>query len=106
MNKLNFIYGISKQVTNWVEDNLIDRRQKVVLDGYSSSFRATSSGVPQGSVLGPFLFLLYISNISYDIAKNLRLFADDTFLSILVDNDITTANSLKVDLGKISKWHL
>ena len=99
------LYGINNQVTNWVENYLMDRKQKVVLDGFSSSFRATSSGVPQGSVLGPFLFLLYINDMPKDVSNNIRLFADDTSLYVIVDNDMkTAANSLTIDLDKISKW--
>ena len=68
---------------------------------------STSSGVPQGSVLGPFLFLLYIDDTSCDLTNNVRLFADDTSLYIVVDQDIVGAdNSLTIDLGKLDRWSI
>ena len=60
--------------------------------------------VPQGSILGPLLFLLFIDNIVLDIGSNIRLFADDTSLYIIVDNPITAANCLNIDLERFSKW--
>ena len=100
-------YGISDQIINWVENYLLNRKQKVVLDGYTSALGSTSSGVPQGSVLGPFLFLLYINDISCDLTNNVRLFADDTSLYIVVDQDIVgAANSLTNDLGKLDRWSI
>ena len=62
----------------------MDRRQNVVLDGYSLSFRTTYSSVPQGSILGPFLFSLDINDMSCVIANNLRLFANNTSLNIVI----------------------
>ena len=64
-----------------MENYLLNRKQKVVLDGYTSSLGSPSSGVPQGSV--------YINDISCDLTKNVRLFADDwsspTLLQIILD---------------------
>lgn len=99
-------YGISDKLIRWVENYLSDRTQKVVLGGYSSTLRSTNSGVLQGSVLGPILFLLYINDISTHLDNTvIRLFADDTSLYIIADNDIlTSANSLTHDLGKIKQW--
>ena len=65
----------------WFEDYLNDRNQKVLNNGKSSSQKQVSAGVPQGSVLGPLLFLIYIKDISYNLTGLARLFPDDTSLS-------------------------
>ena len=56
-------YGIGNGMINWIEKWLIGRRQRVVVDGEVSNWKAVLSGAPQGSVLGPILFLIYISMI-------------------------------------------
>ena len=60
--------------------------------------------MPQGSILGPLLFLLYINGIVSEIGSNIRLFADDTSLFIVVDNPLTAPGQLNTDLEKISQW--
>ena len=96
--------GISCSFLNWFADYLNDRKQKVVLPGASSSWTSVGAGVPQGSILGPLLFLLYINDIVEDINSSIRLFADDTSLYIIVDNPIQAAEQLNSDLQKIHRW--
>jgi len=103
INKLKS-YGIQGHLLNWFESYLENRTQRVVIDGYSSEAKQVTAGVPQGSVLGPLLFLVYINDIIEDIDSNIRLFADDTFLYVIVENPNDTADILNNDLQKISGW--
>ncbi|MCG7870185.1 MAG: hypothetical protein JAY74_27935 [Candidatus Thiodiazotropha taylori] len=96
--------GVTGEVLDWFKHYLSDRKQRVVLPGAVSDWVFIRAGVPQGSILGPLLFLLYINDIVNDIGSNIRLFADDTSLYIVVDDPITTANCLNTDLDKISRW--
>ena len=96
--------GIARSVLNWFKSYLSDRRQRIVLPGANSNWTFIHAGVPQGSILGPLLFLLYINDIVSEIGSNIRLFADDTSLFIVVDNPLTAAGQLNTDLDKISQW--
>ena len=76
----------------------------MVIPGVSSNWSSVEAGVPQGSILGPLLFLLYINYIVENINSSIRLFADDTTLHIIVDNPLHAANQLNTDLSKIHQW--
>ena len=96
--------GITGTALNWFKDYLKNRKQRVVLPGVMSNWVTVKAGVPQGSILGPLLFLLFINDIVSDIASNIRLFADDTTLYMIVENPLTTAEVLNSDIHKISTW--
>ena len=96
--------GVAGEALAWFKDYLSNRKQRVVLPGTSSDWAFIRAGVPQGSILGPLLFLLYINDIVTDIGSHIRLFADDTSLFIIVDNPTTAADCLNLDLNKISQW--
>ena len=96
--------GISGILLSWFSDYLNDRCQRVVLPGASSEWTPIRAGVPQGSILGPLLFLMYINDIVEDIDSTIRLFADDTSLYIIVDEPVHAAHTLNLDLVKISCW--
>ena len=96
--------GISDSLLLWFRDYLAIRKQRVVLPGAASSWKHIKAGVPQGSILGPLLFLIYINDIVEDIHSCIRLFADDTSLYIIVDNPLQAAESLNEDLDKIHLW--
>jgi len=98
------LYGIRGNLLNWFTSYLENRSQRVVIQGTRSTTKYIEAGVPQGSVLGPLLFLVYINDIVENINCNIRLFADDTSIYITVDNPTTTANTLNTDLNTISKW--
>ena len=76
--------GVTGEVLAWFKDYLKDRKHRVILPSTTSDWVYIQAGVPQGSILGPLLFLLYINDIVTDIGSNIRLFADDTSLFIIV----------------------
>ena len=81
LRKLDF-YGIRGSTHQWIKDFLSSRTQQVIVEGATSSTAPVLSGVPQGSVLGPLLFLIFINDLPDTISKNstVRLFADDCIL--------------------------
>ena len=81
-----------------------DRKQRVVLNGTCSEYSLIESGVPQGSVLGPLLFLIYINDLEKDLIANVKFFADDTMLYSVVQDPVQTANELNHDLQIIQDW--
>ena len=97
-------YGISGNLLLWFENYLSGRSQRVVLNGCNSGWRDIKSGVPQGSILGPLLFLLFINDIVTDINACIKLFADDTSIYLTVDQPQNTADILNRDLEKIHQW--
>ena len=81
-----------------------NRKQPVVIEGQCSDWRTINSGVPQGSVLGPLLFLIYINDITDDLASLPLIYADDTTLLEIVDDTAVSAGRLNSDLNKIAVW--
>ena len=103
LHKLSCI-GCSNPLVKWFSSYLSNRRQRVVINGVSSDWSTIHAGVPQGSILGPLLFLIYINDIVKDIGSEIRLFADDTSLYIVVDSPSTAAGIINTDLNRISNW--
>ena len=97
-------WGIGGSLLRWFEDYLKDRVQCVIINGQFSSWNHITAGVPQGSVLGPLLFLVFINDIANVVTHcNLRLFADDACLFIEVDNREQAALKLNEDLKKYTE---
>ena len=94
-----FHYGVQGKTLAWIKGFLADRSQRVVLDGVSSSSIPVTSGVPQGSVLGPVLFLAYINDLPEQVTSQVRLFADDTVVYITIHKH-TDSQILQDDLHK------
>ena len=96
-------HSIGDSITDWIEEWLTDRRQRVVVDGEVSNWKSVLSGVPQGSVLGPILFLIYINDLDDSITRNVLKFADDTklFRKVITDGDKL---HLQNDLDRLVKW--
>ena len=95
--------GIDGSVANWIENWLDDRRQRVVVHGEASDWVPVVSGVPQGSVLGPLLFIIYVNDMDCDMAARISKFADDTKMGINVAKDGNVVR-LQEDLRKIGEW--
>ena len=98
-------YGISPQALNWVHSFLSTRTQQVLLEGNTSSPINVTSGVPQGSVLGPILFLIYINDLPDYIKNNstVKLFADDTIIYRPITNP-QYSTGLQEDLDALQRW--
>ena len=91
-------HGMGESVVNWVRDWLSGRKQRVVVEGDESIWRPVISGVPQGSVLGPILFLIYINDLENEIGSNILKFADDTKMFRRVESQ-EDRHQLQVDLN-------
>ena len=96
-------HGMGNSIINWIEQWLTDRRQRVVVDGEVSNWKSVLSGVPQGSVLGPILFLVYINDLEEGVIGKILKFADDTKL-FTKTKEIGDKKNLQDDIDKLVKW--
>ena len=103
VQKLNY-YGIAPLLVNWIKEFLSDRKQKVMVNGECSTWYEVTSGIPQGSVLGPTLFVVYINSLPDVISQSSSyLFADDIKLAngIFENSD---CEALQSDLNNMVEW--
>ena len=96
-------YGITGNTQNWIKSFLSNRKQRVSVNGALSDITDVTSGVPQGSVLGPVLFLLYINDINGNIKSSIRLFADDSIIYRKISSK-TDHEILQTDLSQLQTW--
>ena len=96
--------GVTGDLLNILIDFLKERKQRVVLNGQHSKWSNISAWVPQGSILGLLLFLIYINDLSDNLSSNPKLFADDTSLFSVVHHISQSGINLNNDLEKISNW--
>ena len=100
-----FNYGIRGNIHSWFCDYLADRKQYVCISGINSDLDKISSGVPQGSVLGPLLFLLYVNDIGRSIScSTVKLFADDTNLFIYGTSPEDLQAAAMHEITLLSEW--
>ena len=96
-------YGIRGKLHTWLRCFLTERKQRVVVNGTSSDWSAVSSGVPQGTVLGPVLFLLYINDLPNSISSTVKLFADDSVVYRQIQR-VEDHSILQQDLFNLEQW--
>ena len=103
MSKLR-TYGFNELMIEWITDFIVGRTQRVRIDGELSEEMLVISGIPQGTVLGPFLFLLYVNDLPELVNAMLYLFADDNKVYKIIQNPFQDRNMLQTDLDKIYEW--
>ena len=96
--------GITGRLLDWFQSYLTNRRQRVAVGGHLSSLKHTNSGVPQGSILGPMLFLVFVSDMCEGLKSEVHQFADDTTLITNFTDPIIAVLTLNHDLQLLARW--
>lgn len=97
-------YGFRDKTFHLFSSFLTDRQQKVSINNITSSLRYITTGVPQGSVLGPLLFTLYVNDLCQIISSEMLMYADDTAVIFTADTEDELQDKLNIELAKISNW--
>ena len=97
-------FGVSGSLLSLLRNFLSGRFQRVVLNGQTSEWRRIEAGVPQGSILGPLLFLIFINNLPENLESKPKVFADDTSLFSIIIDQQRSSEELNRDLVRISEW--
>ena len=98
-------YGIRGDVLDWIKNFTLNRSQHVVIDGQKSDVSSVSSGVPQGTVLAPLLFLCFINDLPNRITSKIKLYADDVLLYTTIHSQ-DDCHRLQQDLDTLEQWAL
>ena len=105
LKKMNLNFGISGNALKWFDSYIKDREQQCIVNGQLSSSKNIICGVPQGSILGPLLFLLYINDMPDSLNNTTAsLYADDTEIYASSDNSSDLISKLNEDLKNMSRW--
>jgi hypothetical protein len=97
-------YGLSESLAKWFQDYIYNRKHIVFINNSESRIGLLKAGVPQGSVLVPLLFLIYINDMSDHLSSLVRLFADDTSLSYSSTNLLQIERKLNSDINILNTW--
>ena len=105
--KLKHIFGVNGVLLNFILNYLKNRQQRVIIDGEFSPWEPVKSGVPQGSVLGPILFVLFINDIVQEVSLNTKilLYADDMKIWRIINSE-TDQITLQTDINKLHRWSI
>ena len=103
ISKLNSI-GINTDTLYWIHSFLSDRMQQVCINGTNSTWKPVTSVIPQGSVLGPILFVLYINELPSNILSDVYVFADDTNIFKFIKKKTDDHEILQNDVDTLSVW--
>ena len=95
--------GFGPKLVRWIEAYLEDRRMRVIVNNKTSAWRQVDSGVPQGAVLAPLLFLIYVNDLPDWIVSEIKMFADDTKIWRVIRNE-KDMELLQEDLDSLSRW--
>ena len=95
--------GIRGKIGEWLSSFLLGTKQRVVINECSSEWLDVTSGVPQGSVLGPVLFLIYINDMPDQVHNNIYLFANYAKVNVNF-KDVKDCSSLQLDLNNLNEW--
>ena len=98
------VYGIHGDIYNLLTNYLMGRQQRTLINGQVSGWKPITAGVPQGSVLGPLLFLLYVNDLPDKLLCSPKLFADDVSLNDHMNNIAASTERLNQDLNNIEEW--
>ena len=96
-------YGIRGDLLTWIKSFVSSRVQQVVVDGQQSNLTAVTSGVPQGTVLAPLLFLCFINDLPNGIKSKIKLYADDVLLYNTIHSQ-EDCHNLQQDLNLLEEW--
>ncbi len=98
--------GIQGNILKWITSFLSNRKQRVVVNGVKSSWTDITSGIPQGSVLGPILFIIFINDLPISVTSHIKIFADDTKIYNSIDNSTLLQDDLNNLVAWSKKWLL
>ena len=95
--------GIGGKISKWIQSWLTDRKQRVIVNNVTSDWIPVISGVPQGSVLGPCLFVIYVNDIDDAVSSKILKFTDDTKITASIYS-VKVRNILQIDLTRLMDW--